>query len=90
MPITNTATTYTMTDAEFQLMNEGQAAPTINPQGQFAGFISLNGSAPITATSATGTTTVTLTAGNRSDGNIRLLAQRLRRGSDTLNIAWTN
>jgi hypothetical protein len=87
MPIQVSALTVTMTDAEFALLNEGVAAPTIDPRGQFASLVSLSG-APVTAASASGTTTVTLSAGNRTDANGRILLQRLRRAAQALRIAF--
>jgi DNA-binding IclR family transcriptional regulator len=88
MPIQVSALTVTMTDAEFALLNEGVAAPTIDPRGQFAALISISG-APITAVSVSGTTTVTLAAGNRTDVNGRVLLQRLRRAAQALRITFT-
>ena len=88
MAIQVTALTVTMLDAEFIRLNEGISAPAISPIGTFAGLISLTG-APVTAASASGTTTVTLTAGNRTDGNVRVLAQRLRRAAQANQYTFT-
>ncbi|MBD2200158.1 MULTISPECIES: hypothetical protein [Calothrix] len=74
-----------MTNAEFALMNEGSAAPTIASNGSFGGFES----GAITASSADGTTTVTLNSGYRTDANIRLLAQRIRRADQAYNLTFT-
>ncbi|AGR48564.1 hypothetical protein A4L_37 [Anabaena phage A-4L] len=88
MAITCTACTFTMTDAEFAILNEGVAAPTIDPRGSFAGLQSLSG-APITASASAGTTTVVVAASNRNDANIRTLAQRLRRAAQANRITFT-
>ena len=88
MAIQVTSLTVTMLDAEFIRLNEGIAAPAISPIGAFAGFVSLSG-APVTASSSAGTTTVTLTAGNRTDGNIRVIAQRLRRAAQANQYTFT-
>lgn len=89
MAIQVTSLTVTMTDAEFAILNEGIAAPNIDPRGSFAALQSLSG-APLAAASATGTTTVTLNANNRTDANIRVLLQRLRRAAQAFRITYTN
>jgi hypothetical protein len=89
MAIQCTGITFTMLDAEFTRMNEGVAAPTIDPRGSFANLVSVNGSAPVTASSVTGTTTVVIPAGNRTDANIRVIAQRLRRAAQANQFTFT-
>jgi hypothetical protein len=89
MAIQCTGITFTMTDAEFIKLNEGIAAPTIDPRGTFANLVSINGSAPVTASSSAGTTTVVIPSGNRTDANIRVLTQRLRRAAQANMYTFT-
>lgn len=78
MAVTVATFTVTMLDAEYALMNEGVAAPTVSPLGVFGNVDEKNAGA-VTASSSTGTTTVTIAGGSKTDYNVRVVMQRLRR-----------
>jgi hypothetical protein len=84
--------TITMLDAEYARLNQGIAAPTVVLNGSFGNGQVGYGNLPagsVSAASAAGTTTVTLNSGFRTDGNIRILTQRARRGAQLNQFTFT-
>lgn len=73
--------TYTMTDAEFLTFN-GAAAPTITKASPLYEI-------GATASSAAGTTTVTLPVSKRDSNNFRRLARIMERVATSYGIAKT-
>lgn len=83
MAITVPALTVTMTDAEYTLLNDGVAAPTVNQQATFGRIGGL------TAASAAGTTTITIPAGTAFIRERHTLIRRIHRlklGGTTITI----
>lgn len=83
MAVSFPAVTWTMSDAEFLTLN-GNAAPTINPGGVFGSIDEGKNATGLSASSASGTTTVTLAAGLRNRRFAHVIDRRLRRLRDEL------